>query len=196
MNPQPRMSASQIISDVMAQKRIARADLLLGKTSRHVKARLLTINRLREAGLSATEIARAMNKTREGIMYWLGDEWKDADNAARWNGIADGWGWDTASKSVVIQVCNEHKIYPAELFGGGRDRRITVARREAIRRLDGEGCTQEAIARLLKLNVSSVRYWMDPKYREYCRRLARGSLARSQQKMRRQESVQAAEVRL
>ncbi len=183
MKPESHHDGAGILRDFIAEKKVARIDLLQGKTDRFVRLRLCLIHRLRQAGLSKTEMARAMNKTRDGMGYWLSDEWKEADNAVRWNGIADGSGWDTETNSIVLKVCNEHKIYPAEFFGRGRDKRLTAARREAMRRLRGVGMNHVMIARLLRLNRSSVYYWLNPKSREYCRRSARASLARSKKRI-------------
>lgn len=171
------MTAEDIINDILKKRKMARADLLCSQTPRFVRARLLTIHELRRAGFSKSAIARAMNKTNSGLNYWFGDGWKRQGN--RWLGIADGTAWNSDTNSIVLQVCNEHKIYPAEFFGKGRDKRLTAARREAIQRLSDAGFILTAIARLTKLNISTVRYWTRPKYRAYSMQSARKSLARS-----------------
>ncbi len=175
------MTAEEIIRDMMAKKRVARVDLLRGKTHRHMKLRLLTIHLLRQAGFSKSEMCRALNKTREGMTYWLGDEWKEAENSARWRGIADGSGWNAETDSVVFKICNERKIYPSEFFGNGRDKRLTEARREAIRRLAEAGLTKATIARLIKRDHGTVSYWLDPALRERSNRAARASNPRCKQ---------------
>lgn len=172
------MTADEIILGILQRRRMGRSDFLVNKRPRYVKARLIAIHELRRAGFTKAEIARALNKTAGGINYWFNGDWKQQGN--RWAGIADGSGWNAPTNSIVLQVCNEHKIYPAEFFGRGRDKRLTAARREAIKRLSDAGFIMTAVARLTKLNISTVRYWTRPKYREHSMRCARISLARSQ----------------
>jgi chromosomal replication initiation ATPase DnaA len=69
------------------------------------------------------------------------------------------------SDSIVLQVCRELKIHPDEFFGPKRDRRLTRARRIAIKRLIAAGFNMAGAARMIRRNYSTVRYWMNPKLR-------------------------------
>lgn len=77
------------------------------------------------------------------------------------------------TESIVLQVCRELKIHPYEFFGSGRDRRLTRARRIAIKRLIAAGFSMAGAARMIRRNYSTVRYWMRPKlkakHNEYSR---------------------------
>lgn len=70
------------------------------------------------------------------------------------------------TESIVVQVCRELKIRPDEFFGNGRDRRLTRARRIAIKRLIAAGFSMAGAARMIRRNYSTVRYWVHPKLRE------------------------------
>ncbi len=171
------MTAEQIIKGFMNEKRVARADLCHSQMDRHIRLRRAVIERMRREGFSIAEMARAMGKNLYAIKYWTSGDWEETE---KWKAIARASFRATESDSIVIQVCNEHKIYPAEIFGGGRDKRLTDVRREAMRRLSAAGFNMAAIARALRLNYDTVRYWMNDGYREYSRRVARACLARSQ----------------
>lgn len=69
------------------------------------------------------------------------------------------------SESIVVQVCRELKIHPNEFFGPKRDRRLTRARRIAIKRLLAAGFSMAGAARMIRRNYSTVRYWENPKLR-------------------------------
>lgn len=163
------MTAEEIILAVMAEKKISRANLCYSRCHGHLRMRRIAITRMRKAGFGVTEIAVALDRPSTTISYWM-------------NGGGDrGRFRATETNSIVIQVCNEHQLYPAEFFGNGRDKRLTAARREAIQRLKAAGFNGSAIAGLLRLSYDAVRYWMNDGYREYHRRVARASLARSKQ---------------
>jgi hypothetical protein len=77
------------------------------------------------------------------------------------------------SGSIVLDVCRELRIHPEEFFGPKRDRRLTRARRIAIKRLIASGFSMAGAARMIRRNYSTVRYWMRPnlraKHNEYAR---------------------------
>ena len=89
------------------------------------------------------------------------------------------------SESIVIQVCRELKIHPVEFFGPKRCRRLTRARRIAIKRLIAAGFSMAGAARMIQRNYSTVRYWMNPKLRqkhnEYARNYWRNHEGRGSQ---------------
>jgi hypothetical protein len=70
------------------------------------------------------------------------------------------------TQSIVLTVCAEYLVSPADFFSHRTDRRFVRCRVEAIRRLRAAGFSQAAIARLVKREYSTVRYWLHPKYRE------------------------------
>jgi hypothetical protein len=70
------------------------------------------------------------------------------------------------SGSIVLEVCRECKVHPAEFFGPGRDRRLSNARRLAIQKLKEAEFNNAAIARLMRRNYSTIQYWLHPEYRE------------------------------
>lgn len=77
------------------------------------------------------------------------------------------------TESIVIQVCRELKIRPDEFFGSGRCRRLTRARRIAIKRLIAAGFNMAGAARMIRRNYSTVRYWENQKLRERHRERSR-----------------------
>jgi hypothetical protein len=70
------------------------------------------------------------------------------------------------TQSIVLNVCQQLRIHPAEFFGNGRDRRLSKARRVAIKKLKEAGFNNKAIARLIRRNYSTVQYWTHLEYRE------------------------------
>lgn len=99
------------------------------------------------------------------------------------------------TESIVLQVCREFDVSPSDFFNASkRDRDLVRVRRYAIARLAGAGFNMAAIARMIRRNYSTVRYWMKPEIREYSNRKSRdywvvnpkpttraGRLARSQE---------------
>lgn len=78
------------------------------------------------------------------------------------------------SASIVLAICSEHDIAPADFFSGGTGRHLVQARVAAIHRLRDAGFNQAAVARLIRREYSVVRYWLHPEYR------ARKKLTRQQ----------------
>jgi transposase len=70
------------------------------------------------------------------------------------------------TKSIVLEVCREMKIRPADFFGNKRKGRPSTARRIAIERLKEAGFSNAGIARMVKRNYSTIQYWLHPEYRE------------------------------
>lgn len=158
------MTAEEIVNGVISERRVRADDFF--NSRRHVKARLIAIDRLRQSGFSVSDIAVAIQRHPWCIGYWLTDKWAQAEGSVRWSKIAGLGHRDDKSESVAIQVCHDMKIYPAEFFGQGRDARLVKARREAMRRLKAAGFSNAAIARVLKRAYSTVQYWMKDDLRE------------------------------
>ncbi len=70
------------------------------------------------------------------------------------------------SESIVLTVCRELRVHQNEFFGPGSDRRLTKARRIAIKKLQEAEFNNKAIARLIRRNYSTVQYWLHPEYRK------------------------------
>jgi hypothetical protein len=75
-------------------------------------------------------------------------------------------GTDTMTKSIVLEVCRELGIQPSDFFGNKRKGQLSVARRLAIERLKEAGLNNRGIASAMKLNYSTIQYWLHPEYRE------------------------------
>lgn len=77
------------------------------------------------------------------------------------------------TKSIVIQVCQAYEIQPTEFFDPRkRERRLVRARLHAIIRLRDAGFSMAGIARAMRRDYSTIRYWMRPQMRSYKRREA------------------------
>jgi chromosomal replication initiation ATPase DnaA len=86
--------------------------------------------------------------------------------------MCGGYG-QRMTESIVLTVCQELKIHPHEFFGSGRDHRLVRARRIAIKRLRAAGFSMAGIARMMKRNYSTIRYWVHPKLRKHHNEYAR-----------------------
>jgi hypothetical protein len=75
------------------------------------------------------------------------------------------WVQSAPTESIVLRVCRERLIKPADFFGPGRDKRLTDARREAIQLLRDAGFNMKAISRLMRRNYSTIRFWVHPHIR-------------------------------
>ena len=73
--------------------------------------------------------------------------------------------------SIALDVCRELHITPEELLGGCRRADVVRARRIAILRFKAAGFNNTATARMLKLHLDTVRYWVNPSMR--ARKLAK-----------------------
>lgn len=71
------------------------------------------------------------------------------------------------NKSIVLTVCAEFGVDPADFFGRCRERELVDARREAIARLTKAGFSMAATARLIRKSYSTVQYWMKPAFRAH-----------------------------
>lgn len=70
------------------------------------------------------------------------------------------------TQSIVLTVCREHRVRPDEFFSRRTDRKFVRCRVEAIKRLREAGFSQAGIARMVRREYSTVRYWLHPEYRE------------------------------
>lgn len=77
------------------------------------------------------------------------------------------------TQSIVLQVCKEMGVEPADFFGRRRDQRLVSARRLAIDRLVAAGFSMRGVSRMMRRNYSTVQYWMRPALREKRRETAR-----------------------
>lgn len=78
------------------------------------------------------------------------------------------------TQSIVLQVCQERKIDPADFFNPQkREQRLVKARLVAIGRLQEAGFSMRGISRMMRRNYDTIRYWMKPELREYKREAAR-----------------------
>lgn len=71
------------------------------------------------------------------------------------------------TKSIVLEVCRECEVDPADFFGASRNPKVMGARRIAIEKLHEAGFGYRVIARLVRRDYSTVQYWMSPKNRSY-----------------------------
>lgn len=157
------MTAAEIVRAVMAERKVGEADFFTSAMRRHVRSRMIAVDRLRVAGFTKAEIAVAIRRSPSAIGYWL-------------NGQSPWWrggGPASDSPSIVLQVCRDLKVYEAEFFGRGRDARLVEARREAIRRLQAADFSGAAIARVMRRSHSTIYYWLNSNIRETKRRRAR-----------------------
>lgn len=75
--------------------------------------------------------------------------------------------------SIILDVCQEHRVHPVEFFGNGRDQRLVRVRRIAIARLVDAEFNMVQIAAIMRRNYTTVRYWMIPRFRKYRKQYAR-----------------------
>ena len=60
---------------------------------------------------------------------------------------------------IVKAFISEHGL-DASLGGRSRDARRVALRRDLIRKLHASGCTKAEIARVIKMDITTVRYWL------------------------------------
>ncbi len=65
-------------------------------------------------------------------------------------------------RSIVLDICWQHKISPDDFFGPSRSQRLAGCRRDAILALRAAGFTVEGCARMVRRHVSTVHYWLKP----------------------------------
>lgn len=69
--------------------------------------------------------------------------------------------------SIVLDICKKYRIKPQDFFDGKkRNRKMGRARRAAIEALFAAGFSAAGVARMTRLNYSTIQYWTHPKYRE------------------------------
>ncbi len=69
-------------------------------------------------------------------------------------------------RAIIRDVMQSRRIGVKDFFGASRMTHLVNARRIAIMRLKKAGFNDAAIARLMKRNYSTVRYWLRPDYRQ------------------------------
>ena len=70
------------------------------------------------------------------------------------------------NRSIVLNVCEQHQVSPADFFGKGRTKKLSEARRAAIEALAEAGFGTHATARLVKRDTSTVIYWLKQSARD------------------------------
>jgi hypothetical protein len=74
---------------------------------------------------------------------------------------------DVTGQEIVNAVMAKHRVGPKDFFGPSRFAHVVAARRAATLRLQADGMRVPMIARVMRRDRSSVRYWLRPDYREH-----------------------------
>lgn len=85
------------------------------------------------------------------------------------------------TRSIVLTICEQHRIRPEEFFGKSRCQKLSACRRDAILALYEAGFSVSGCARMIRRNVSTVHYWLKPANRDHRKKsmLARKSWKRN-----------------
>lgn len=68
---------------------------------------------------------------------------------------------------VIVDVCKKHGIDVSTFFSSARGEKLMACRAEAARIFRDKGHSWEGAAILLRRNRDTVRYWLDPRVREF-----------------------------
>jgi hypothetical protein len=93
------------------------------------------------------------------------------------------------SPSIVLTVCEQHQVSPADFFGKGRTKKLSEARRAAIEALADAGFGTHATARLVKRDTSTVIYWLKQSARDRRRNYIRNYSANARSEVERIEHI-------
>lgn len=80
-------------------------------------------------------------------------------------------------KSIIRDVLKEHQICADDFFGIRRDKHLTLARTDAAKRLHEAGYDWSSIARMMRRNHSTVRYYVLSTHRDRKRQYYRDKYA-------------------
>ena len=80
-------------------------------------------------------------------------------------------------KSIIRDVLSEHQICADDFFGLRRDKHLTLARTDAAKRLHAAGYDWSSMARIMKRNHSTVRYYVLSSHRDRKRQYYRDKYA-------------------
>ena len=83
------------------------------------------------------------------------------------------------SHEIVRSVILRHHIHKDDFFGLSRELHLVQARIEAAQKLHSAGKTKSQIARVLKRNIDTIRYYLEPniKRRKQAKYIANWPLA-------------------
>lgn len=70
-------------------------------------------------------------------------------------------------QAIIEAVMAKHRVGPKDFFGAGWPAHVVAARKAAALRLHAAGFRVPAIARVMRRDRSSVRYWLRPDYRAH-----------------------------
>ena len=76
------------------------------------------------------------------------------------------WGAEVGEvKSIVLEICRQHRVGPEEFFSVSRKKWVLEARIAAIKALREAGFGKAAVGRLIRRSAYIARYWEDEEYR-------------------------------
>lgn len=67
---------------------------------------------------------------------------------------------------VILEVCRKHRITVNDFFSKKRNAKLMACRAEAAQIFRDRGNSWDAVARLLKRNRDTARYWLDDNVRQ------------------------------